>query len=989
MPLISIPSRPKTFTLLASILLAGAGTALAQAPALTEGKGGTITLPATLINADAHAFLRPGGPRVEFVQALDARAQAFAVQGDTLILAGDDGLRLLKLRAGQAPIALARLTLPSAATKILIANNTAWVIGDGRLYAVDISKPKSPRLRSTYKFKGMARDFIIAGETGYLLLGSALHVFDLHNSRNVTAKARYTLDVDVHTLVAAEGTLYLAAGANGLYAIDTTQRAQAINPVQQIFRATGEVLDVAFADDRLYLAGGSDGITVLGCEEAGALRWLGSLRGANIDAISVASGRALAHGDDGELFLLDVENPQAMERTALLWPKTERGALLIDAHGFALDKHQQLIGFDLDAPSPRDSNEGLALGQGVNFGGQRRIFIDEQIAYVADWFSGLHIYDVSDAVQPVLLSSFHSIGSPKGVVVRDHIAYVADDDHGLLILDVTDPREPRELVRLDLPGLAYTPVLDGNLLYLAAHRGGVLIVDVSDPRAPVALAQYIAPGKSWSLRVRDGFAFVADDDNGLLILDVSDVNAVHAISSYQPGGRIEEVILDGNLAYVALYEGAVHILDVSDPLTPRVLAERRTPGNARGLALHGSRLYVADWLAGVQIIDVADPTRPRFLGTRDTDGAAWGLAVQGDTVMVADWWGGIATLDASNPAQPTLLSHYPRRDKVNATAARDNFIFTAQGSGGVQIFEASNPLNPTWVTGIELRSASDALVLGEQLWVLHDDGTHVAEIDISNPFEARWSADFTLGYHGKALRAADSAVLALGEHEYTLINVNDEHANQQQHTIDARASDAASSHGMTLLASDDGRLMTLTENGAPDRVLANIGGVIERVVASDDYVLVQVRDEGLRVFEWNDADDLRESARIPVPRPIDALALDDEEIYFASRLDVQAIDISTPSAWHITNAWHTMSAVNSITAHQGTLYFSGTDSLRALARAPTAAISRDDGGALHINVSPLLAPGSYDIGDARTALAESLAHDVLRVKQLRLNKRPR
>lgn len=990
--------RRRVRALLASALFATAGLAgAATPPALQEGKGGAVTLPAGFagIENDARVFLRPGGPRVEFVHELGDTVRDFALRGDMLVLAYDDGVRLMQLEKGKPPRALARLALPGTVNTVTVSGDTAWLTGPGGLYAVDIAQAERPRLRAAYEGgedRGAPLDFLVHGGKGYLLYTNALHVLDLPQDTDGSPALLFKRDFDfeAHAMAADADELFIAAGADGLMIMSTSDHTADPRPG---FRATGEAIGIAISDGRLYLAGGADGLTVLAREDGGALRWLGSLRGMEVDGFSVAGNRGLAHGRGG-LFLLDVANPQAMERTALLWPdggpfETAVARMPADSHALAL-AGERLVGFDLDAPPPRDSNEGLALGQGVNFGGQRRIHLDGGLAYVADWFSGLHIYDVGDPAHPVLLSSFHSAGSPKGVVVRERVAYVADDDHGLLVLDVADPSRPRELARLALPGLAYTPVLDGDMLYLAAHHGGVLIVDVSDPRAPALLAHYDTPGKSWSLRVRSGIAYVADDDAGLLILDVGDVRAPKAIGRYQPGGRIEEIVIDDSIAYVALYEGAIHVLDIGDPATPRVLARLRTPGNARGLALRDGLLYVADWLAGVQIVDVSDPAQPRPIGTRDTDGAAWGIALRGDTALVADWWGGIATLDVSDPERPAPLGGYPRRTAVTATAALDDFVFAAQGDGGVQVFEASNPLNPTWVTGVELRGVGDALALGGRLWVLHEGGTRIAAIDVSNPFEARLSADLALGYPARALRAAGEALLALGEQEYTLID--ERPGLQHRHMLHAGVIDAVASHGVVLLAAGDGRLMTLARDGSPDRVLAEAGpGAIERVIATDECVLAQLRGEGLRVLEWNDPPDatnvaaaLRETARIPVPRPIDALALDGDRVYFASGLDVQALDISKPDDWRIAGAWRTMSAVSAITVHRDTLYLAGAESLRALSPAPAAGLTAVTDGVIRIEIPPLLPPGSYDIGAARAPLAEPLARDVLRVEPLRL-----
>ena len=81
----------------------------------------------------------------------------------------------------------------------------------------------------------------------------------------------------------------------------------------------------------------------------------------------------------------------------------------------------------------------FTISDPVKGGYARKLFINDHYLYLADWYSGLHIYDIAYPYKPVHLTNIHTPGSPKGIYVRDNIAYVGDDDHGLQIIDVSNP----------------------------------------------------------------------------------------------------------------------------------------------------------------------------------------------------------------------------------------------------------------------------------------------------------------------------------------------------------------------------------------------------------------------------------------------------------------------------------------------------------------------------------------------------------------------
>ncbi|MDP2682632.1 MAG: hypothetical protein Q8P28_07490 [Deltaproteobacteria bacterium] len=59
----------------------------------------------------------------------------------------------------------------------------------------------------------------------------------------------------------------------------------------------------------------------------------------------------------------------------------------------------------------------VIIGDNTKGGYARKLFLKDNYLYLADWYSGMHIYDVTLPYKPVHISNIHTPGSPKGVYV--------------------------------------------------------------------------------------------------------------------------------------------------------------------------------------------------------------------------------------------------------------------------------------------------------------------------------------------------------------------------------------------------------------------------------------------------------------------------------------------------------------------------------------------------------------------------------------------
>lgn len=708
---------------------------------ITVGKQQEITLKVSGWQPGSQITISPGGPELKHTLHLEGDVNDMAVTADYLYAASNKhGLLIIDITHIHEPILVGHWDIGNKPTKIALSGEQIFLADEDYIYSIDIQRPEDPGLIAKFPVNGPVTELLANGTHVYTLLNQKrVLVLDAANG-SLKKLATLKLKGKANHIYTDQDQLYVANNDDGLAAYDISDVSSLRQTGQ--YRTTGPGLDVVVNDGLAYVATGNNGLTILDVNDPAHIKWVGSHQQlGNATKVIADNGHIFVADDESKLMLMDTDNPAL---------PTIHSIYRVNGHLHGFSPHSEsghntvyaimddkLLAIDFTPTSPVLSNEGLDFGQGVNFGGERRIFIRDNIAYVADWFSGIHIYDISKPAMPKLLSSFHTKGSPKGIVVRGDYAYVADDDHGVHIINIKDPRIPVLVSSLLTPGLAYTPILDGDKLYLASHRGGFQIIDISDVNNPQLISSYDTPGKSWSIQVAKNIAYVADDDTGLLVFDVSSPAEPKLIGQFNPGGNAEDVVIDNDIAYVAFFDLGVYVLDIKDPSRPVQIGHVMTPGNGRGLELKNKLLYVADWLSGIQVVDVRKSTNPHIIGSYDTRGAAWGIRIKGHYAFVADWWGGFAVLDVSDPERPKFAGTYHTRGKVKQTQVKGDYIYAANGAGGLQIFDIKNPLNPTWVTGVDLDGDADGITIEGNRAYVDLDNQSTAVIDISNPFEAK------------------------------------------------------------------------------------------------------------------------------------------------------------------------------------------------------------------------------------------------------------
>ncbi len=283
----------------------------------------------------------------------------------------------------------------------------------------------------------------------------------------------------------------------------------------------------------------------------------------------------------------------------------------------------------------RFDNGGRALG----------VFVQENLAFIADGEQGLEIIDIIEAdinFTYQLKGSWKATsGIPQDIFVIGTYAYLANSFAGVRILDFSNPKNittvgkwrdeefiPFPIPRTNIKSDTYDVVVQGSLMYVADGEFGFKIVNVSDHTNPVKIGEFfddsmhpddeILNPSSRGLVIDSSYAYVADGTDGLEILDISDpTNITKVGQAYDNSGRARGLFYDSNnsLVYLADLDDGVEIIDVSDPTNPVEIGQfYDESGQSTAVWVHENWCFIADNIDGLELVDVSDPTNPVEIG---------------------------------------------------------------------------------------------------------------------------------------------------------------------------------------------------------------------------------------------------------------------------------------------------------------------------------------------------------------------------------------
>jgi hypothetical protein len=270
-----------------------------------------------------------------------------------------------------------------------------------------------------------------------------------------------------------------------------------------------------------------------------------------------------------------------------------------------------------------DPSNPVRVGELDTTGDALGVAVAGNYAYVADGSSGLEVIDIRDPAHPVhvggsLLPAFGpgTSGHAREIALSGNYAYVIGTDGigeplpygGLHVIDVSNPTNCVLLSKCATVKAPIAVQIAGNFAYLATFDG-MEVVYVGDPSNAVSIATHPTGTQTSSVAVSGNRAYLWRDQL-LRILDITNPTNVIHISTVtvhdNPLVDSGEIALAGNYAFMACEYLGVRVFDVTDPTNAEFVTSFSTGGHAYTVNVAGGHIFVGDYPGGLHVF----PTIP-------------------------------------------------------------------------------------------------------------------------------------------------------------------------------------------------------------------------------------------------------------------------------------------------------------------------------------------------------------------------------------------
>ncbi|UCG69883.1 MAG: Ig-like domain-containing protein [Thermoplasmata archaeon] len=511
-----------------------------------------------------------------------------------------------------------------------------------------------------------------------------------------------------------------------------------------------------------------------------------------------------------------------------------------------------------DSRGTRAESSNVDLLSRLLYGEAIDVKVVGNFAYVGVGYN-LMVFDISDKSDPNIVGSVETNSYAAAVQIVDSLAFVADAYYGLSIFDISNPLSPsrRGGYQIEEGFMAYDISVSGSMAYLATfdmsdlsnEDNGITAIDISNTANPTFAGHYSGTTVT-GLSVIGSTVYAACYLNGLRIIDMSDPDNPMELGRNETNLAIR-IDVSGETAYVASITN-LWLVDVSDPADPRGYSTYDT--GALDVYVVNNDAFVAGGDSGLSIIDVSNPNNPSLRGSSDTEGFAQGIYVLDDYAFIADQFNGFVIFDISNPNSPSEEGTFHTGDFPEGVVVNGNLAYVGADSTGLRIYDISDPLSPVEIGYLEDGLYPEGVTLRDDYIYLVDwDELVVVNVaDPGNPFET--GNAWIDGYYEDIFLDWPYAYVAVGEDGVSIVNVNDP-LNPFEDTVYGLATEAMGVH-----VSDDYLFIANGDNGLNVVDVSNPSSPTHRashatpdtamdVFVKGNYAYIAINESGLRILD--------------------------------------------------------------------------------------------------------------------------------------------
>ncbi len=316
----------------------------------------------------------------------------------------------------------------------------------------------------------------------------------------------------------------------------------------------------------------------------------------------------------------------------------------------------------------------------------RSILIDVvwPAAYVQNYESGINIFNIEDINNIELVDVIPSY--TDYFIINENKMYTNAVQNYINVFDLSNPVEPIQLTSLEGVGCPLT--VDENVLYTRGNGIDVFHIDEIFELSPLGMYD------SWAIvegfEVSEGIAFDITRWEGLQILDLSDPIEEKCIGSCGLPIFPVDMNLYENAIYLNYeYNEMAGIIDISNYENPVYQQFPNQNDQFDSFTLWNDVLFAKDWF-NIYTYDLSNPFEPQLLETFEGVSGSDKLLTMNDLLIEFDY-SEIKLYSINNSTQISEIGLYNDVGHKTAFEAKNGFIYYAIYQQGIKIIDIENP----------------------------------------------------------------------------------------------------------------------------------------------------------------------------------------------------------------------------------------------------------------------------------------------------------
>ncbi len=416
--------------------------------------------------------------------------QDLAVSGGFAFVSSGYSFDVFDVSSPDSTFKVGHLSLSTSAKGVILRGDSAYVANDDDgLRVINISDPTTPVEVSSCDSPGTATGVTCSGEYFYLADGyGGLRIFAFQSALLSPGGQREPFDM----------------------------RSQGVAPPPTLteighFVTPGLFQSVALSGGYACLAARNGSMNVADISNPENMTDLGSV---NTDdegrRIAVAGEYAYVADTKGGLRVINISDKENPVETGVFDNDHPIKDVAISGnYAYVADEYSGLRVIDVSNPASPVEHGSYALPSWT-----RGVAVQDSLVGVMNVFNGFFLFNVSDPSTPVLLDTVYGFDYvPENVCISGDHAYLGANGGRLHVVDISDPANAVLVSSYYDPG-NYSNFLSvavsGDFVFTVCSTGGMYVVDVSDPTYPVKAGYYDTPGNAYGIALSGDTAYVAD-----------------------------------------------------------------------------------------------------------------------------------------------------------------------------------------------------------------------------------------------------------------------------------------------------------------------------------------------------------------------------------------------------------------------------------------------------------------------------------------------